>query len=82
MNNNLVGVIFKNTRRSEKFKTKKEVFLATLAFLIVFGFLAGMMSFFSYIVTKELIKINQTYAFINLLLLVNFLLWQIIMKSR
>lgn len=74
MNNNLVGVIFKNTRRSEKFKTKKEVFLATLAFLIVFGFLAGMMSFFSYIVTKELIKINQTYAFINLLLLVNFLL--------
>lgn len=74
MNNNLVGVIFKNTRRSEKFKTKKEVFLATLAFLIVFGFLAGMMSFFSYIITKELIKINQTYAFINLLLLVNFLL--------
>ena len=67
MNNNLVGVIFKNTRRSEKFKTKKEVFLATLAFLIVFGFLAGMMSFFSYIVTKELIKINQKIILSNLL---------------
>ena len=74
MNNNLVGVIFKNTRRSEKFKTKKEIFLAGLAFFIVFGFLAGIMSFFSFIVTKELIKINQTYAFTNLLLLVNFLL--------
>ena len=38
MNNNLVSVVFKNTRRADKFKTKKESFLATLAFLIVFCF--------------------------------------------
>ncbi len=74
MNNNLVSVIFKNTRRAEKFKTKKDSALATLAFLIVFCFLAGLMSIFSYSITKQLIKIQQEFAFVNLLLLVNFLL--------
>lgn len=74
MNNNLVSVVFKNTRRADKFKTKKESFLATLAFLIVFCFLAGLMSIFSYLITKQLIKIHQEFAFINLLLLVNFFL--------
>ena len=74
MNNNLVSVVFKNTRRADKFKTKKESFLATLAFLIVFCFLAGLMSIFSYLITKQLIKIQQEFAFINLLLLVNFFL--------
>ena len=74
MKNNLVSVIFKNTRRADKFKTKKESLLAVLAFMIVFGFLAGLMSIFSYSITKQLIKINQEFAFINLLLLVNFLL--------
>lgn len=74
MNNNLVSVIFKNTRRAEKFKTKKDSALAILAFLIVFCFLAGLMSIFSYSITKQLIKIQQEFAFVNLLLLVNFLL--------
>lgn len=74
MINNLVSVVFKNTRRADKFKTKKESFLATLAFLIVFCFLAGLMSIFSYLITKQLIKIQQEFAFINLLLLVNFFL--------
>ena len=74
MNNNLVSVVFKNTRRADKFKTKKDSMLAFLAFGIVFGFLACMMSFFSYFVTKQLIRINQTYAFVNMLLLMNFLL--------
>lgn len=74
MKNNLVSVIFKNTRRADKFKTKKESLLAVLAFMIVFGFLAGLMSIFSYSITKQLIKINQEFAFINLLLLINFLL--------
>ena len=82
MKNNLVSVIFKNTRRADKFKTKKESLLAVLAFMIVFGFLAGLMSIFSYSITKQLIKINQEFAFINLLLLINFLLLFALLEAQ
>lgn len=70
----LTKVILKNSKRVDKYKTKREAILAILAFIIVFGFLAGIMTFFSFSVTKQLIQINQTYAFTNILLLINFLL--------
>lgn len=68
----LTNVIFKNSKRLDKYKTKKEAFLATIAFSIVFLFISGIMVFFSYSVTTQLIEINQTYAFVNILLLINF----------
>lgn len=68
----IIKVIFKNSRRINKYKTKKEAILAILAFMIVFLFLAGTMSFFSFSITKQLMEIKQEYAFVNILLLINF----------
>lgn len=65
----LTKVIFKNSKR-----TDKSGFLALLAFAIVFGSLGIAMVLISTAVTKSLEKINQTYAFINILLLMNFLI--------
>ena len=65
----LTKVIFKNSKR-----TDKSGFLALLAFAIVFGSLGIAMVLISTVVTKSLEKINQTYAFINILLLMNFLI--------
>jgi len=65
----LTKVIFKNSKR-----TDKSGFLALLAFAIVFGSLGIAMILISTVVTKSLEKINQTYAFINILLLMNFLI--------
>lgn len=65
----LTKVIFKNAKPD----IKNLNILSILSFIIVFLFLAGVMSVSSYIVTKELLKINQSYAFINILLLMNFI---------
>ena len=74
--NSLIGVIFKNTkRRDNKNKiTKKEIFLNALSFIIVFLFLALIMGIISIYITIKLNEIEQTYAFINILLLLNFIL--------
>lgn len=68
----LTGVIFKNSKRSDT--SKRSLVLGGIAFGIVFLFLSAMMILFSYTVTKQLIKINQAYAFVNILLLMNFLI--------
>lgn len=68
----LTNVILKNSKRVDKYRTRKEAILAILAFLIVFLFLAGVMSFFSFSVTNQLVEIKQEYAFVNILLLINF----------
>lgn len=65
----LTKVIFKNSKR-----TDKSGFLTLLAFAIVFGSLGLAMVLISTVVTTSLEKINQTYAFINILLLMNFLI--------
>lgn len=65
----LTKVIFKNSKR-----TDKAGFLSMLAFAIVFGSLGLAMVLISTVVTKSLDEINQTYAFINILLLMNFLI--------
>lgn len=67
-------VIFKNSiRRDEKVgKTKKEKVLSVVSFGIVFVFLSIVMIFTSIYVTIRLNEINQTYAFVNILLLMNF----------
>lgn len=74
--NSLIGVIFKNTkRRDNKNKiTKKEIFLNALSFIIVFLFLVLIMGIISIYITIKLNEIEQTYAFINILLLLNFIL--------
>ena len=72
----LTSVIIKNSKRRE-IKSKsvvKDSALAVLSFVIVFGALALVMIGASIYVTKELAEIEQTYAFVNILLLMNFFL--------
>ena len=69
---NLTSVILKNSKRGNRLKSKKEMVLSFLAFLIVFFYIAGIMIAVSIYVTKKLIQINQAYTFVNILLLFNF----------
>ena len=70
----IASIIIKNSRRQEKQETIKEKILSAIAFLIVFLSLAITMIVTSIYVTKELGKINQEYTFINILLLMNFII--------
>lgn len=72
----LTSVIFKNSkRRDNKNKsTTKERTLSILSFGIVFVFLAVLMGFTSFYVTTKLAEFEQTYAFVNILLFMNFFL--------
>ncbi len=70
----LTNVILKNSKRRDNQVSKKSNILEGLAFFIVFAFLSTAMIYFSYTVTKQLKKINQTYAFVNILLLMNFMI--------
>ena len=65
----LTNVIFKNSKR-----TNQKGFLSFLAFSIVFVTLSVAMIAISYVVTKKLIEINQSYTFINILLVMNFII--------
>lgn len=68
----LTSVIIKNSKRQEKQNTLKEKILSSIAFAIVFGFLAISMTVLSFAVTKKLKEIDQSYTFINILVLMNF----------
>lgn len=68
----LTSVIIKNSKRQEKQNTIKEKVLSFIAFVIVFGFLAISMTVLSFTVTKKLKEIDQSYTFINILVLMNF----------
>ncbi len=70
----LTNVILKSSKRTNKNRGdgKKETFLSFIAFSIVFLSLAIAMTIISYIVTQKLIQINQSYTFINILLVMNF----------
>ena len=70
----ITSIIIKNSKRQEKQDTLKEKILSAIAFLIVFLSLAITMIVTSIYVTKELAKINQEYTFINILLLMNFII--------
>lgn len=70
----LTNVILKNARRRDNQINNKSSSLDFIAFAIVFGFLSLAMTYFSYTVTKQLMQINQTYAFVNILLLMNFMI--------
>lgn len=70
----ITSIIIKNSRRQEKQETIKEKILSAIAFLIVFLSLAITMIVTSIYVTKELAKINQEYTFVNILLLMNFII--------
>ena len=70
----ITSIIIKNSKRQEKQDTLKEKILSAIAFLIVFLSLAITMIVTSIYVTKELAKIKQEYTFINILLLMNFII--------
>lgn len=68
----LTSVILKNSNRKNQVD-KKAIFLDGLAFLIVFTTIGLTMIYFSYTITKKLSEIGQSYAFVNILLLMNFI---------
>lgn len=70
----LTNVILKNSKRRDNQVNNKSTILEGLAFFIVFAFLSSAMIYFSYTVTKQLEEISQTYAFVNILLLMNFMI--------
>ncbi len=70
----LTNVIFKNSRRRDNQVSEKSSVLEGIAFFIVFTFLSSAMIYFSIVVTKQLKQIHQTYAFVNILLLMNFMI--------
>ena len=61
----LTSVIIKNSKRQEKQNTLKEKILSFIAFIIVFGFLAISMTVLSFVITKKLKGIEQSYTFID-----------------
>ncbi|MBR1540574.1 MAG: hypothetical protein IJ629_05385 [Clostridia bacterium] len=70
----LNSVIFKNSiRRDERIgKTSNEKLFSAVSFLVVFAFFSLIMIGVSKYVTRKLDEFEQTYAFVNILLLVNF----------
>lgn len=70
----LTNVVLKNSKRKDNQLTNKSKILEFISFLIVFVFLSTAMIYFSYTVTVELKEVNQTYAFINILLLMDFVI--------
>lgn len=72
----LTSIIFKNETRRDIGANDgiKGKILSALSFIIVFGALAGFMIWASIYITERLEIINQPYAFINIMLLGNFLI--------
>ncbi len=68
----LTSVIIKNSKRQELTNTNK--FLTIFAFFIVAGFLSLVMVGVSITATLRLKEINQSYAFVNMLFLMNFVI--------
>ena len=72
--NSLTAVILKNSKRQEKKNTLREKMLSFLAFSIVFLSLSISMIVVSFYVISRLQTINQEYTYINVLLLMNFII--------
>ena len=69
-------VIFKNDNRRNIATNDgiRGMFFNVIAFIIVFGSIGGFMTWASVYMTRKLDAINQGYAFINIMLLGNFLI--------
>ena len=70
----VTSVILKNAKRQEKKNTLREKMLSFIAFSIVFLSLAISMIVVSYYVISKFQIINQEFTYINVLLLMNFLI--------
>lgn len=70
----LTAVILKNSKRQEKKDTFKEKMLSFIAFEIVFLSLSVSMVVMSMYIINRLKEINQEFTYINILLLMNFLI--------
>ena len=72
----ITKTIIKNSRKIKYDKGSKNnsAILSALAFFIVMSTISAAMIYVSYYVTKQLNKIHQPYAFINILLIFNFLI--------
>lgn len=70
----VTSVILKNAKRQEKKNTLRDKMLSFLAFGIVFLSLAISMVVVSYYVISKFQIINQEFTYINILLLMNFII--------
>jgi len=72
----ITKTIIKNSRKIKYDKGSKNnsAILSALAFIIVMSTISIAMIYVSYYVTKRLNRIHQPYAFINILLIFNFLI--------
>ena len=72
--NTLTAVILKNSKRQEKKNTFRERMLSFMAFAIVFLSLSISMAVMSIYLINRLKVINQEFTYINILLLMDFLI--------
>ena len=68
----LIKLVIKNSKAVNAPKDIKERILRILSFVIVFGSLSSVMIWASFYIVFRLKIINQTNAFSNILLLMNF----------
>ena len=68
----LIKLVIKNSKAGNAPKDIKERILRILSFVIVFGSLSSVMIWASFYIVFRLKIINQTNAFSNILLLMNF----------
>lgn len=72
--NYLNGIILKNAFRKDNDNKKlSNRLLSFLVFIIIFGSISSIMGVASYKLTKQLMDVNQTPAFINIILLITIL---------
>ena len=72
----ITSVINKNAKRIDRVEGNQMIrrFFSVLSFLIVFGALSLVMTFASIYATTKLSQIEQTYAFVSIMLLLNFII--------
>ena len=72
----ITSVINKNAKRIDRVEGNQMIrrFFSVLSFLIVFGALSLVMTLASIYATTKLSQIEQTYAFVSIMLLLNFII--------
>lgn len=70
----LTSIIIKNSKKDNKIKSKKDLIILGISFLIVFGTISSIMVISSIAITRLLINQGRPYMFINVLITANYLM--------
>ena len=70
----LTSIIIKNSKKDNKIKSKKDLIILGISFLIVFGTISSIMVISSIVITRLLINQGRPYMFINVLITANYLM--------